>query len=151
MVNKSGAIDQITPSVGVLIFKGSAVLLVKHGKASEHIDNVYGLPAGRIPVSETEKVTAVRELFEETGLQTSEGYLIDFPHNIFYASIKRKGNRLELFSFKVFIGVSYRGELRATDETTPQFIATKEINKYECLPNVKEAIEAGWKFIHKND
>lgn len=134
--------EKITHSVGVLLIKNKKeVLLVKHGKSSSHITGVYGLPAGRLQENESELKAAIRELKEETGLITSQEYLIELS-NQYVAKIKRKDGT-KTFSLKVYLCTSYYGKLKATDETYPLWIKIKELDKYKLLPNIKNIVIKG--------
>lgn len=138
----------VIPSVGVLLIKNNKVLLVKHGKKAEHKTGVYGLPAGRLKTRESEKQAAVRELFEETGLRTTEKELVNYPGNTYTAEITRKEGQT-LFSIKVFLCDNYSGILISNDETEPEWVDISKLSSYNLLPNVKKAIEDGSRFINK--
>lgn len=134
---------QIIPTVGVLVFKEKKVLLVKHLVEAAHVAGVYGLPAGRKNLGETEKQAAVRELFEETGLTTKEENLIDYPHNMYTAHIERADGTVSIMSVHVFICTSYSGILFASKETEPEWVSVAAVSKLNLLPNVEKAIKDG--------
>lgn len=138
---------QIIPAVGVLVFRGKKVLLVRHLQKSQHINNMYGLPAGRKDYGEIERTTAVRELFEETGLKTTEEYLVPFPHNIYMANFDRKDANIMMSSLQVFICTKYSGFLHGTDETDPVWMPLSQLASLHLLPNVERAIKEGMKFM----
>jgi 8-oxo-dGTP pyrophosphatase MutT (NUDIX family) len=91
----------IIETFGVLIFQNNKVLLVKHRKKAQHLNDTYGLPAGRPKNNETEIQTAIREPEEETGLITKEEYLMPLP-NVYSALIERKDGA-RVFSIKAFL------------------------------------------------
>jgi len=63
--------ENVIKTAGVLVFLGNNVLLVRHGEKAGHMNDTYGVPAGRLNLSESSIEAAVRELLEETGLRTS--------------------------------------------------------------------------------
>lgn len=128
-------------SVGVLVIRDKKVLLVRHEEAASHQTGTYGFPSGRIENYETPHQAAVRELREETGLVTTENDLIDYPNNRFIAEIKRKDGTVQRFDWKVFVCKKYSGQLRPTEEATPEWIEIAELYRYKLLPNVREVVE----------
>lgn len=140
--------EKIISTVGVLIFKDGKVLLVRHGEKAEHLSGVYGLPAGRVGDNENEIDTAIRELYEETGLRVSSKNLQELP-NIYTARIQRK-NEIKTFSLKVFLARFYSGNLKTikkTDETIPEWVKISDLDKYSLLPNVQRVIKDGLEII----
>jgi len=135
--------DNVIKTAGVLVFLDNKVLLVRHGKKAEHLNDVYGLPAGRIEEGETTVVAAGRELFEETGLKVTVENLIKVPE-FYTASIERKGG-IKNFSQENFLCKKWEGELKANDETIPEWIVIDELKNLELLPNVKKMIFDGLK------
>jgi ADP-ribose pyrophosphatase YjhB (NUDIX family) len=129
-----------TPSVGIVVFSKDKkqVVLVKHGEKATHKTGIIGLPAGRPDPGETLVQTAVRELHEETGLETSEKYMRQLP-NTYAAVIERKTGYL-LFSYAPFICTSYTGEIHQIRETEPFWVDVSKLSDYDVLPNVREAI-----------
>ena len=138
--------DEIIQTVGVLIIKDAKVLLVKHGKSAGHLTGTYGLPAGRIEKNEGERVAAIRELQEETGLITSERELIEYPGDVYTATIERKDSVPKTYAMKVFQCRNYSGELKSSDETTPEWVEIEKLDSYKLLPNVEEIVlkETRW-------
>ena len=130
--------DNVIKTAGVLVFLDNKVLLVRHGKKAEHLNDVYGLPAGRIEEGETAVVAASRELFEETGLKVITENLIKVPE-FYTASIERKGG-IKNFSQENFLCKNWEGELKANDETIPEWIIIDELKNLELLPNVEKMI-----------
>jgi|SRR3989344_3381731 len=139
---------EVIPSVGVLVFKGENVLVVKHGEAAGHITGIYGIPSGKLE-GKIEKEVAVKELEEETGLQTREEDLIEFPGNHFVADIPRKDGTTKRFPWTVFLCTKYSGQLIGTDETSPEWVAISRLDTVKpLLPNVVEAVRNGLNFLH---
>jgi 8-oxo-dGTP diphosphatase len=130
------------PAVGVLIAEHGRVLLVKHKEGSQHVVGIYGFPAGRIEPNESEKQAAIRELFEETGLKTTEEDLYDYQSNHFPSiEIPRKNGKTETFNYKIFVCRKYSGNLKESAETTPEWVEITKLSDYYLLPKVKEVVE----------
>ena len=70
---------RIIPCAGILVYRGDAVLLVKHDEKSNNPIGSYGLPSGQIKPGESAVQTAVRKLEEETGLRTTQEDLVEMP------------------------------------------------------------------------
>lgn len=131
---------------GVIIFKNSEVLLVKHGQEAEHLNDTYGLPCGRLEPGEKAIDAAVRELKEETGLLTTTEDLHPFPNNYYEAVITFK-NGTKLASMEIFLCSKYSGTLTAKNETTPEWVDLNKLDNLNLLPNVKNAIMSALAFI----
>ncbi len=126
-------------TAGIIIFKDSKILLVKHSGESSHMDGKYGIPAGRVNDSESEIDAAIRELSEETGLKADKDKLIIIPKT-YAADIQRKDGT-KRFSLKVFLCTDFSGIIRSSDETVPEWIKIKDIKRLDLLPNVEKIIE----------
>jgi 8-oxo-dGTP pyrophosphatase MutT (NUDIX family) len=133
-------------TVGVLVIHDGRVLLVSHREGAGNLTGTYGLPSGHLEKDEKEKTAAVRELREETGIVLTEEDLIEYPNDVWTADIKRKDGKVYTFSIKVFVAKRFGGELRESDETTPEWVDIAKLNEYNLLPNVKEIImkEVKW-------
>lgn len=133
-------------TVGVLVIKDGKVLLVSHNEAAGNLNGTYGLPSGHLEKDEDEKIAAVRELFEETGIIVEHENLIEYPNDIWIADIKRKDGKTYTFQIKVFVAKTFSGSLRESEETTPEWIEIAKLDEYNLLPNVKEIImrEVQW-------
>jgi 8-oxo-dGTP diphosphatase len=129
------------PTVGVLIFHNQNVLLVRHGQGAGHLNNTYGLPAGRIDEGESSVEAALRELQEETGLVASAEDVVLMPQE-WNAVIERKDGPRH-FSLRVYFCRKFSGEIVASSEGVPEWIDIQKINEYALLPNVKEIIHEG--------
>jgi mutator protein MutT len=143
---------KIIATVGILVFrnKNKEVLLVKHGEKAGHLTDSYGLPAGRIELNEKEIEAAKRELEEETGLKTSTSDLLELSYEFNIAEIKRKDGSM-FCSWKVFICKSFSGELKSSEETTPEWVRIEELSKFWLIGNVDLAVKEGLKYLNNED
>ena len=66
--------------VGVVVWKGEAVLLIQRGKPPR--EGAWSLPGGRQELGETTREAGVREVLEETGLEIEIKDLIDVVDSI---------------------------------------------------------------------
>jgi len=126
-------------SVGVVLLDAAKVLLVKHGQAAGHINDTYGLPAGRIEVGETLTEATLRELQEETGLIAQAEHLVKLP-DTYYAEIERKDGTTVGYNWTVFLCTKWSGSLESSEETSPEWHSLETITALNVLPNVVEAI-----------
>ena len=131
---------EVIQSVGVLIIQDGKVLLVRHGEDAGHINGTYGLPAGRLEKDENERTAAMRELKEETGLDVLPEDLIEYPSDVWKAEITRKDGSVNTYQIKVFVCKRFSGTLKASRETTPDWVEIAKLDEYNLLPNVKEII-----------
>lgn len=137
------------PSVGILLLKNKSVLLVKHEEGSGFTEHIFGLPSGRLKNNEPAIHAAVRELQEETGLQTQVEDLIEFPGNFYTAKLPNRKNLEEQkmeYTWRVFLCTKYIGEIKPSTETTPEWVEIENLDKYNLIVNVRNAIEAGLHF-----
>lgn len=140
---------QPTPTIGILVFRNNfqEVLLVKHGEKASHPTGIYGLPAGRIDSGETAIKAAVRELKEETGLETSEEDLVRLPYDFGVTEILRKKGTI-FCTWEVFVCREFKGEIRGKGaETTPQWVKVSGLSKLWLTSNTKTAVSEGLKFL----
>jgi len=130
---------KIIETSGAVVFNGGNVLLVRHEKDSRQELGVYGLPAGRIEEGERAIDTALRELFEETGLIAKIEDLEEIPGER-GAWIELKDGR-HYCTFNVYLVRRWTGELRGEeDRVTPFWVPIEKLSEYNMLPNVHEVI-----------
>lgn len=130
---------KIVKTVAVVAFQSATVLLVKHLAKSDHINGVYGLPAGRNKEGESDIMAAERELGEETGRKTTINNLIFLP-TIYEADIPRKNDVPLRMTMKVFYCSKHGGELKESSETKPEWVEISKLSSINLLPNVLNAI-----------
>jgi 8-oxo-dGTP pyrophosphatase MutT (NUDIX family) len=141
--------SEIVCASGVIIFNEDKVLVVEHKDGTILGKGVVGLPSGRsleidprTGVKETDRDTAVRELYEETGVLADSESLMEFEGNIFKRPMGINGST-KMMSWQLFICTNYTNEvlLEETEEVIPGWRKLDEIVSSENLaPNVAEAI-----------
>jgi len=141
--------EKIVSAVGILVFQDKNVLLVRHKEGASHLTDTYGLPSGRIKENENEKEAAIRELQEETALKTTIDNMVEYPSNLYHASIKRKDGEIVNFSWRVFIVKDFSGKPKESEETNPEWVNVNQLESYNLLPNVSRAVQDGLKFIRR--
>lgn len=115
----------------VVIFNKNKVLLVKHKQASEHINDVYGLPAGRLEPGEKEIAAAIRELKEETGLTTQESNLVKL--DITYENTIERKTGIKSFKTTAYLCTKYSGELVSGEETEPVWVNLPDLQNLNLI------------------
>lgn len=96
-------------SCGVIVFKDNKVLLVRHNLGR------YGLPKGHVEENETEKETALREVKEETNVDTK---IIDGFREVITYSPKENVMKDVVF----FIGTCNNYELKVQESEVSEAI-----------------------------
>ncbi len=143
--------DKPVRTVAVIVIRDSQILTVRHGAGTTAGEGVTGFPGGRQNDKETEREAAIRELKEETGLDTSADDLIEFPGNFFEADLNFNGSGRKHATMKIFIASNFTGVLKdkAPESEEPEWLPLKRINGglYETPPNVLEAIQNAQKFL----
>ena len=129
----------------VLIFKDNSVLLVRHVN-SKHIENIYGLPGGKIDAGEADIDAAKRELAEETGLITTAESLVRLP-TLWKANVRFKDGNTRTCSMRVFLCRQYTGAVQGTEQEIPEWIPLERLPNLSILPNVREAIAEAKKML----
>lgn len=138
-----------TLSAVIVVFnKKKQILLVKHKAKAEHLNDIYGLPAGRKEVNEELIDTAKRELSEETNLITESNYLKQLPKK-YINTAKRKSGNFEKFESTVFLCTKYKGKLSENEETAPEWVNIEELEKLYILDISKLIIKDALVFMQK--
>jgi len=143
-----GVESKRTPTVSAAAFKGSEVLLVKHGEAAHHITGVYGLPGGRLEAGESLLDAAAREFEEETGLIAEKDSMEQIP-STFDATLQRKGGVNLETTWHVFAIRNYSGDLRGTEEAVPEWVEIERMSELDLLPNTETAAREALSIIAK--
>ncbi|OGK18205.1 hypothetical protein A3G67_01160 [Candidatus Roizmanbacteria bacterium RIFCSPLOWO2_12_FULL_40_12] len=125
----------------VLLIENERVLLVKHEDGAGHLTGSYGIPGGRKDDVESFKQAAIRELTEETGFFVDDKDLKEYDGNEYTADIKRKSGETKRYTMKVFYAVKFAGEIKSSEETTPEWVKINELNQYKLLTNVEKAVK----------
>jgi len=133
---------KIVKTIGVVCFKEDKVLLVKHGEAARQPKGIYGLPSGHVEENEELIEAAKREFNEETGLLAH--VLTPLGHEFDPIQLTLKTGTFN-FKWHVFICQKYSGELKANDETEPEWVEIEKVRKLWVLPNILKAIKVAKK------
>jgi len=135
--------DTETQTVAVVLINQTKVLLVKHLQKASHPTGIWGLPAGRVEDGEAFVVAAQRELYEETGITVATEDLVLLPAE--YRALMQRKNGTERMVMKVYLCLKKVNgkDLKASEETLPQFVELLEVSSYPLLPNVLNAIKEG--------
>lgn len=139
------------PSAAALAIKDNQILLVREEEASGHITGKYGLPGGHVDEGESEIATATREFCEETSLTATVEDFESFPGNYFEADMPRKDRSIVHFGWRVFHCKNFSGELKPSEQTTPEWIDFDEARKMQkegkLEVNTLEVLENYLEFI----
>lgn len=97
--------------VGVVVTKGCRVLMIRRGKPPRQ--GQWSLPGGVQELGETVRETAVREVFEETGIEIALGPIADVVDSI---TRDDDGRVLHHYTLVDFAATWVAGEPRAGDD-----------------------------------
>ncbi len=133
----------VTFCVGVLLYRDNEVLLVEHTEHARLPKGSHGFPAGRVEKGESPEQAAIRELKEETGLETSLQYLHKLPIDPSASRLKMKEG-FEDFNFQPFLCTSYSGILTPSLETIPHFIRLDSLENLLLVDNDVIELSRKW-------
>ena len=100
------------PAVGVVCLRGDEVLLIRRGRPPKLGE--WSLPGGRLEWGETVAEAALRELYEETGVEAELAGLIDVVDGLFPA--EGEGDVARHYVLIDFAARWLSGEPRAGDD-----------------------------------
>ncbi len=126
--------------VGILIMKNDLVLLVKQYRYLLDTSS-YEIPGGKTDENETLEQGAIRECFEETGLQTE---IIKELPGLRYANLETKDNiKVHLYQMKI-IGGKLKSESKDIDLL---WVPIEKAEEYFDYQNMKDYISSVRKFL----
>lgn len=118
-------------------------LLLRSSKHGE-----WGPPKGHADTGETEMETAIREIYEETGIRRL-AFQPDFREALRY-EVKKKGQLFHKESVYFLAEVTPDVEVHLSHEHTEAHMATKdELDVLLNHPDLKEVYHKAHKYIHK--
>jgi ADP-ribose pyrophosphatase YjhB (NUDIX family) len=123
------------PGVGIVCFKGDAVLLVQRGKEPRRGE--WSIPGGAVEVDETTRDAAVREFVEECGGDIELRELVDVIDLI----ARDDESRVRYHYVLIDYWAEWRGgELRASDDVMDARWASSETLDDYALPAWTRAV-----------
>jgi 8-oxo-dGTP diphosphatase len=126
--------------------KSDQVLLIRRG--TPPMTGEWSLPGGRIEPGETARAAALRELYEETGVQARIAGLID----VVDAIVKNRRGDLVTRHYVLcdFAAVWTEGEPVAGDDAAEaRFFAVAEIDRLMLWEETRRVIHEGVALIHR--
>ena len=128
--------NEVIPTVGVVVFNEGRVLLVRK---KNHPQQLLQLPGGQIEPGETPEQAAIRELYENTGLEGDPAHLTLLP-NEWYATIQ-KDYGTKNFSLRAVVCHRYKGEASEAKDAIPLWVELSEVDNLQLVQNVLEVIK----------
>lgn len=135
-VNPRAYPDRPFVGVGVVIFRGTEVLLAQRGKHPRR--NTWSIPGGAQEIGETVHEAAIREIREETGLEIEILGLVDVVD-----SINRDDDDRVLFHYTlVDLFAEWRsGEAVAADDVAAvRWVAVSDLRDFDLRPVTHDVI-----------
>lgn len=115
-------------SAAVIINNADKILILQRGKTAPWMPLKWNLPGGIIEANETPEEAAIREAKEETSIDISNLKPVD------------KFLDPEGWTVYFFTTENYSGVISLTENENYKWITKEEINNYDFVPYVKEAI-----------
>ena len=117
-------------TAAVVIVQNNKVLILKRGMTAPWMPGYWNLPGGLIELNETPEQAAIRETQEEAGISVSGLQMINTT-NI-------EGCPVTFFGSK-----NAMGNINTDNESSEHaWVEESELNQYQFVPGVKEAIMA---------
>ncbi len=125
------------PTVGAIVFRDGAVLLVKRG--AEPNKGRWSLPGGALEIGETVEAAAVRETLEETRVDVRSVRVFDVRD-----FIQLEGTKVRWHYVLIDILCEYIGgdPFPGTDAENARFVPPRELGEYDVAPTGLEVLEA---------
>lgn len=135
------------PAVGVVCFRGDAVLLIQRGTPPRIGE--WSLPGGRIEPGEPAKVAALRELREETSVEAEIVDLVDVVDAIFN---NRAGDRITRHYVLVdYVARWTSGEPVAGDDAAQaRFFHQSELGSLDMWEETLRVIDAAARLLQQD-
>ena len=122
-------------TTNMLVIKDGKVLLVKRSDDLADFPGWYILPGGKQERNETPKETAIRETFEETGIQISDADLKVIATH--YHEYKSK-----VYVIFIFSSPNFMGKLVGSKEGTPEWMNIETaVSHPKLYPDLKRHIK----------
>tara|TARA_B100000029_G_scaffold493464_1_gene556023 strand:- start:395 stop:835 length:441 start_codon:yes stop_codon:yes gene_type:complete len=123
--------------VGVVVFNGDSVLLIKRKNPPR--ENELSLPGGAQKLGETVSETAVREVFEETGLKIKLHGIVDVVNAIY---LDKAGEVQYHYTLVEFVAISEGDTIlvAGTDACDPVWVKKYNIDSLRMWAETKRII-----------
>jgi ADP-ribose pyrophosphatase YjhB (NUDIX family) len=132
--------DRPQVGIGVILLRGTEVLLIRRGKAPER--GAWALPGGSQELGETVEQAARRELREETGLECDELTLVGAADSIHYDA---EGRILYHYTILDFAARYIGGDATPGDDATDiAWVHTNEFDDYDLWHEARRVILAAF-------
>ncbi len=128
----------LKPVTGASMFvlDGSNALIIKRGK--EPSKGLWAFPGGGQELGETLQQTAIRELFEETGLTAHDSEFIELLEPM---RKDTNGTITSHYVLGIFLCTSFSGTVKAADDAEEAaWVSLETIDQYEFTRNAKELL-----------
>ncbi|MBI3984478.1 MAG: NUDIX hydrolase [Candidatus Levybacteria bacterium] len=151
-INISYPKSQVVDSVAVIVIEDDQLLVVNHGYNTTLGIGVRGVPGGHREDGETLEEAAVKELLEETGLETLLEHLVPFKGNFCRQVMGFNGQSMDM-TMTAFICTKYSGQLRPepNGDTIPEWTTLYAFhylhetgpNQPQIVFNAQQALASG--------